>query len=224
MSRRFPSCNQPTIAGSDDFLHHLNVSRETIEKLETYEQLLRRWQPVQNLVAAGTLDAVWHRHFADCAQLYPLVKSHGTIVDIGAGAGLPGLVLAILDENDSGLDVHLVESNKRKCVFMRDVARTLGLNVHVHATRIEAFVKSADALDVGAVTSRALAPLTKLLALVSPIWTDHTRGVFLKGQDIDEELAIARREWSFECRLTPSITDAQGRIVEVQALTSTRGG
>src|SRR5436190_21201457 len=134
--------NSP-IRGPEDFAAAVGASRETLDRLATYEQLLRQWQKTINLVAPSTLDAIWHRHFADSAQLLPLAPQAATWVDLGSGAGFPGLVLAILLANGvrpsarnlvlaadgaEGSDpttprVTLIESNARKCAFLREVAR-----------------------------------------------------------------------------------------------------
>src|SRR5260221_2069883 len=130
------------------------VSRETCERLERYVATLLRWQPTINLVSRGTLDDLWRRHLLDSAQLLPHMPDCGPIVDLGSGAGFPGLVLAIL----GAPDVHLVESDSRKAAFLREAARAAGAAVTVHNAPIETV-----SVPAAAITARALAPLTPLL-------------------------------------------------------------
>jgi 16S rRNA (guanine527-N7)-methyltransferase len=121
-------------------LAQMAVSRETVAKLDAYVDLLQRWQKIKNLVAPSTLDQIWTRHIADSAQLLPLIGGARTIVDLGSGAGFPGLVIAIAHADQNDFQVHLVESNTRKASFLREVARVTGAPVTVHAVRIEEFV------------------------------------------------------------------------------------
>ena len=144
--------------GAEALGEQLHVSRETLERLTVYLELLRRWQRAVNLVGRGTLADPWRRHVLDCAQLAPHVPAGAaTVVDLGSGAGFPGMVLSIM-----GLrGVHLVESDRRKAQFLREVARATGASVQVHAERIERMRGwSADVI-----TARALAPLPRLLVL-----------------------------------------------------------
>ena len=129
---------------SDDakaLLGVLDVSRETIERLEVYVALLRRWQPAQNLVSPKTLDQIWRRHIADSAQLMAMFPSVLRWADLGSGAGLPGMVTAILLAGRAGAAVHLVESNQRKCAFLRTAIRETGAPAVVHEGRIESVLK-----------------------------------------------------------------------------------
>jgi len=132
------------------------VSRETRERLNTYAELLRKWQRSINLVGPKTLDDLWNRHFVDSAQLLPLIPPTARVlVDFGSGAGFPGLVLAILGM----AEVHLIESDQRKATFLREVARATGTPVTVHAKRIE----QVTPFPADIVSARALAPLGDLL-------------------------------------------------------------
>src|SRR5215210_3708353 len=145
----------------------LNVSRETFEKLELLERELRRWQAIKNLVGPATLDQVWDRHIADSLQLLDLAPEARTWLDLGSGAGFPGLVLAIAGA-ERGLKVHLVESNSRKCAFLRHIARLTGAAATVHEARLEAVIPGfIGTTDV--VSARALASLAMLLEWTEPL-------------------------------------------------------
>ena len=191
------------------------VSRETGERLDILARELRRWQQVKNLVGPGTLDRVWTRHIGDSLQLLDLTPEARTWVDLGSGAGFPGLVLGIAAlERDMRVD--LVESNGRKCAFLRHVVRLTGAPVTVHQARVEAVIGRFVGADV--VTARALAPLAQLLAWAEPLLTTGTTGLFPKGREVEAELTEARKSWRFEAELIPSRTDSEGRIVRIHSL------
>lgn len=206
------------IKGPDDFAAAFAVSRETVARLEAYAELLRRWQSAVNLVAPNTLDDVWHRHFADSAQLVPLAPQARLWLDLGSGAGFPGLVIAVLLANHNGVMVHLVESNARKCAFLAEVARATGAPVDIHNVRIESLKGDTTVAAPDIITARALASLDTLLDYAHPFFGPATRALFLKGRAAVDEVAQARRRWSFEASLTPSRTDREGRIVAVTGL------
>jgi 16S rRNA (guanine527-N7)-methyltransferase len=207
-------------------------------RLATYGTLLRQWQKAVNLVAPSTLDEIWHRHFADSAQLLPLAPAARTWVDLGSGAGFPGLVIAILladrpttptpDPSPQGRGgpppprVTLIESNARKCAFLREVVRQTGVgarvSVDILSTRIETAATQASLPAPDVVSARALAPLDKLLGLAAALFTPVTVGLFLKGRDVAAELEAAKKAWNFNAELVPSRTDRDGRIVVVRNL------
>jgi len=197
----------------------IDVSRETRARLDVYHQLLVQWQKVQNLVAPNTLDQVWTRHFADSAQLSPLLDAFNgeskVLVDLGSGAGFPGLVLAILKADQPNFKVHLVEANGRKCAFLKDVARATGLDVDIHNCRIEDFANKSTIFAVDVVTARALKPLHSLLDLGGFAFQNGAAGLFLKGQSYAQEIEEALSSWSFEVECFESCTDKEGRIVKV---------
>lgn len=206
------------------FEQAFSVSRETVERLQTYEALLRKWQKAVNLVAPATLDDIWHRHFADSAQLVAFAGDEtATWLDLGTGGGFPGMVVAILLANRPGSFIHLVESNARKCAFLRDVSRATGAAVEIHNTRIESLGRTDTVLQPGIVTARALAPLDRLLGQAVPFFGPESRGLFLKGRTAEQEIAAARAQFAFEARLHPSRTEAEARIVEITALRERTG-
>jgi len=196
----------------------LNVSRETLEKLQLLERELRRWQAIKNLVGPATLDQVWDRHIVDSLQLLDLAPEAMTWVDLGSGAGFPGLVLAIAGQ-ERGLKVHLVESNSRKCAFLRQIARLTGASAMVHEARLETVIPSfVGKADV--VSARALASLTQLLEWTEPMLKTGTIGLFPKGRDAESELTEARKKWTFKADILPSRTDSEARILRITSIES----
>jgi 16S rRNA (guanine527-N7)-methyltransferase len=215
---RPPSAAPPvrTISGPEDFATAFNVSRETLDQLLTYVALLEQWQPRINLVAGATLPDVWHRHVADSAQLLALAPEAGTWLDIGSGAGFPGLVIAIMAHGRPGPRITLIESDRRKCAFLAEVARRTGISVEIHTARIEQIATQRMLGSVDVVSARALAPLVRLLPLSLPFFGDATLGLFPKGRDAESEVAQARANWVFDVEMTPSLTDAAARIVAIR--------
>lgn len=207
------------ITGPADFAARFGDSRETLAKLETYETLLRQWQKAVNLVAPNTLDDVWHRHFADSAQLYALAPPAANLwTDLGSGAGFPGMVLAIMLAGRPAARMTLIESDQRKAAFLREIARRTGTTVDILSIRIENLPTHAKRCQAEVVTARALAPLARLLQLAYPLFASSTIGIFPKGREAAREVSEAKAAWDFEYELTPSVTDAEARIVVVRGL------
>jgi len=170
-----------------------------------------------NLVAASTLPHVWTRHVADSAQLLRLAPEAKVWVDLGSGAGFPGLVIACALADTPGAQVHLVESTGKKCGFLNEAIRQIGLPAIVHCRRIEQFTSTfTGRADV--VTARALAPLDRLLRLAAPLLKTGTIGLFPKGQDVAAELTQAAKYWNIEAVVEPSVTSPKGGIVAVSNL------
>jgi 16S rRNA (guanine527-N7)-methyltransferase len=190
---------------------------EVAADLESYAQLLRRWQKVQNLVSRETLDAVWTRHFADSLQVLKLLRpTDKLIVDMGSGGGFPALPLAIALKG-APIRFLLVEPNGRKVSFLRTVARELGLAVTVESRRSnELDSRETGAVDV--ITARALASLSELCAMASPLFGPQTRAIFHKGREHLEELAESRLAWDHDVLILPSDTDPNGVLLELSNL------
>jgi 16S rRNA (guanine527-N7)-methyltransferase len=189
------------------------VSRETLDRLSLYADLLVKWQKKINLVGPATIPDVWRRHMLDSAQLWPhLPADLPRLIDIGSGAGFPALVLAIMGVPE----VHVIESDQRKCTFMREVARQTGASVTVHTQRIE----QMSGLTAPVVTARALAALPKLLDLAMPLVEEGGSLLFLKGQNVDEELTEARKIWIFEDTRYPSQSDPSGVVLRLREVRS----
>lgn len=207
------------IRNADDFARAFNVSRETIDKLLAYETLLRQWQKTINLVAPSTLNSIWSRHFADSAQLLALAPPDAKRwLDLGSGAGFPGLVLALMLAGRADAKVTLIESDTRKAAFLAEVARRTGAPVDIRPERIEKIATQSKLGPVDVITARALAPLPRLLELAAPAFSAQTVGLFLKGREAESEVDAARERWAFDAALRPSLTDAGGRIVVIRAL------
>lgn len=185
------------------------VSRETQERLERFAEHFLKWQRVVQLVAPSTLDTLWTRHIADSLQLLPYIEDAKEIVDVGSGGGFPGLVLAIAAPDKK---FHLVESDTRKASFLREAARISNASADVYAERVESVAKRI-ATRIHRITARAFAPLPKLLELSEEFLKAGAKGVFLKSQDIDEELTTAAKSWNVNYQLRNSLTDPRGRIL-----------
>ena len=167
------------------------VSRETLDRLHAYAALLEKWTAAINLIGSADRGDIWSRHVEDSLRLLPLIPP-GTsrAIDLGSGAGLPGLVLAIA----SGISFDLIESDRRKAAFLQEAARVTAAPVQVHAARVEAVTLRPAPL----VTARALAPLDALLALAAPLLAPGGTALFPKGARVGEELDQARRAWRME--------------------------
>jgi 16S rRNA (guanine527-N7)-methyltransferase len=215
---RGPGERSNPIAGPEQFAEAFKVPRETIHRLVHYAELLTQWQARANLVSAKTLPHLWDRHFADSAQILRLAPDADTWLDLGAGAGFPGLVIAILQANHANFRMHLVEATAKKCAFLAEVARATSAPAEIHCMRIEELSKSAPSLRPDIVTARALAPLPRLLDLAAPWFGPGVRGLFLKGRDVGREIEAAKRRFNFTCRLYLSMTAEDSFIVEISGL------
>lgn len=193
------------------FQIRFGVSRETLDRLEVYAAHLRKWNAAINLVSKATLDDLWTRHLADSAQIYGLVPANTQVlVDLGSGAGFPGLVLAILGVPA----VHLVESDVRKAAFLREVARVTGAPVTVHPVRIEV----ADTPPADIVSARALADLSLLLPWAHGLLKPGGTCLFPKGRTVEDELTAVKDSWNMRVERFPSQTDPAGTILRISDL------
>lgn len=188
-----------------------NVSRETFEKLKVYQRTLEAWQKRLNLVSSLTLSNVWERHFKDSLQILPyLPSSKSKLVDLGSGAGFPGLVLAI--SRPDFLNVTLIESDLKKCVFLENVSRETNTPITVLNERIEALKNS---LKFDIVTARGLAPLSFLIEYAFPLMDVNSFCLFLKGKEFESEIEDSQKKWDFNLEIFPSLTDSRGRILKI---------
>jgi 16S rRNA (guanine527-N7)-methyltransferase len=213
MSMARPVNDRPvrTALGRDGFLRLFPVSRETLARLEAYVAILKDWNARINLVGATTMGDPWRRHILDSAQLLPLLPARArTVVDLGSGAGLPGLVLSIL----GAAEVHLVESDQRKAAFLREAARVCQAPAVVHAVRAERMAP----LPADVITARALAPLPDLLDIAERFLGNHTICLFLKGRTAGDEVTEAASTWDFSGRLEGSRSDGAGAVVMLDRL------
>jgi 16S rRNA (guanine527-N7)-methyltransferase len=213
--REGPGGRSKPVSGPQDFAEAFKVPRETIHRLVRYAELLTEWQAHHNLVSAKTLPHLWDRHFADSAQVLALAPDAKVWLDLGSGAGFPGLVIAILQANHASFVMHLVESIAKKCAFLAEVAKATTAPVEVHCMRVEELSRTATSLKPDIVTARALAPLPHLLELAAPWLEQGARGLFLKGRDAAKEIESARKRFDFTCKLHPSVTAKDSVIVEI---------
>lgn len=214
----------PQPAGGESLLAPGNVSRETLDRLEACHRLLVKWQARINLVAPGTLDDAWRRHFEDSAQLVRHAPPRpARWIDLGTGAGFPGLVAAILlAEISPDTEIVLVESDARKCAFLHAVIAETGLaqagmTVRVLTMRAERAAAELDRIPA-VISARALAPLPRLMELVWPFWSRGCVGLFPKGRDVDSELTEARKWWNITASRLASTTSREGAILKVEEL------
>lgn len=198
---------------AESFARAAGATPEQVADLDRFRQLLAEWNERMNLVGPATLDVFWNRHAWDSAQLLKLAPEALTWADLGAGAGLPGLVLATLGKGRPGFCIHLVESMAKRCRFLSEVVRELDLPATVHNARAENLQ-----LAVDIVTARACAPLARLLGYARPYLKAGATGLFLKGQDVAAELDDAAKSWEFEADTVPSLSDPRGQIVRVRRL------
>jgi 16S rRNA (guanine527-N7)-methyltransferase len=204
----------------EEFLAATNVPHETFEALKEMDRVLIDWSERHNLIARSTIKDRWERHFFDSAQLAPLLPDNiKTLIDLGSGAGFPGLVLAAILA-PKGVQVTLIESTQKKCAFLREAGAAMGLsNLKVVPERIES-VGLAFKPDV--ITARALARLEKLLGYGAGIQGKNTRYFLLKGQDVEGELTEAAKSWHMDVIKHPSRTDPRAAILEIGNLARVR--
>ncbi|HEY1614328.1 MAG TPA: 16S rRNA (guanine(527)-N(7))-methyltransferase RsmG [Rhizomicrobium sp.] len=201
-----------TTFGPDDFQAAANVSRETLARLKLYVSLLEEWNRLHNLVSAASLAEVWQRHVWDSAQLAPFVPATAaSLVDLGSGAGFPGLVLALLCDRP-GFRVVLYESIAKKCTFLSEAARRLGLAVEIRNARAEDSPR--EIFDV--ITARACAPLPRLLSYATPFLAPASLCLFLKGQSVGSELTEAHKSWRMRVTEYPSRSHPSGTILVLE--------
>jgi len=187
------------------------VDTDLAQRLAVFEQLLLKWQPKMNLVAPSTLKSIRTRHFEDSLQVSDALPEARRWIDIGSGAGFPGIVTALRLRGEAGRLVHLVESDHRKCAFLREVSRETQAPVEVHRGRIEEILPTLPEVD--AISARALASMAVLVEMTLDRIEKGAIGVFLKGQDVASELTEIPIYSSLKLRLVTSRTDPLGRIV-----------
>ena len=199
----------------EKFSSHVFVSRETYDKLCVFENNLIKWQNSINLISRNTIKSIWVRHFLDSAQLYTFVKNvEGNIIDFGSGAGFPGMVLAIMGKKN----IHLVESDHKKCVFLKEIAMLTETDITIHNCRIE----ELNFINVDLVTCRALASLKKLIHYVEVFINkslgerqQHPKLLFLKGKSYFSEIMELSKIKKISFEEYPSMTDKDGKILYI---------
>ncbi|MCA8869660.1 MAG: 16S rRNA (guanine(527)-N(7))-methyltransferase RsmG [Rhodobacteraceae bacterium] len=196
-----------------DILKELNVSRETLDRLDLYESLIKKWNPRINLISRHTLNEIWTRHFLDSAQIWRLrPENPRKWLDLGSGGGFPGLVIAIIAaEATPEMKVTLVESDARKAGFLMKAGQEMGILPEIIIDRAERL--SPQHADV--VSARALAPLDLLLDYAAPHLAENGRCLFSKGENYESELTAARKCWTFSLQKSPSRTGHGGVILQI---------
>jgi 16S rRNA (guanine527-N7)-methyltransferase len=190
-----------------------DVSRETFERLEAYVALIEKWNPKINLVSKSSLPEIWDRHIWDSAQIFDIAVEGSVWADFGSGGGLPGIVLAIFaKELRPDMQFYLVESDQRKCAFLRNAVREIGLNVKVHAERIEAL----DPIGASVISARALTDLNGLLEFVERHSAKNGVAILPKGETWEKEILQAQENWSFEYEEITSKTNNDAAILKIK--------
>lgn len=204
--------------GPDELQADFNLSPAHMTGFRAYLDLLRQWNARINLVGASTLADPWRRHFLDSLQLAAFAASESIAqnwLDLGSGAGFPGLALALLLQDRPGFTMRLVESTSKKCVFLREVIRVTGAPASVIEQRLEHLT----AADIGGrpaiITARGFAPVQKILDMTAPLRGPGTKYLLLKGQDIDKELTLATKCWRIDATKHPSRADPAGCVLEI---------
>ena len=213
MSVAAPPEAAPAVVDRETFAAASGATAAQMADLDLYLRRLTEGNAVMNLVGPATLEVFWSRHAWDSAQLAALEPEALAWADLGSGAGLPGVVLAILGKHRPGFHVDLIESVAKRCRFLQAVVDELQLPATVRNARAEDL-----ALNVEVATARACAPLRRLLGFAEPYLRRGATGLFLKGQDVALELEEATRYWDFEADILPSLSDERGRIVRVRRL------
>ena len=200
----------------DDFCSIQYVSRETYDKFIIYYETLIKWQKSINLISNATLDSIWNRHILDSAQLYKYTQNiKGNILDFGSGAGFPGLVLAMMGNEN----VNAVESDEKKCIFLKEVARLSDTKINIHNSRIE----KLKFINPELITARALAPLIKLIEYIENymkqgdnLRKDLPKLLFLKGKNYKQELSELKKIRNFDVTVCSSMSDEYGKILNIK--------
>lgn len=197
---------------AEEFLAATNVSRETLEKLKSYEARLLKWNPAINLVSRNTLTQVWARHFLDSAQIFDLAQNTANSwIDLGSGGGFPGMVVAIMAQGAGrDLPVTLVESDRRKCAFLADVSRETSCPIQIIPKRAESLTGEYDIIS-----ARAFAPLLDLFAYAEPLAHPNSTLLFPKGARWQDELTTAQKHWHMNMNAHPSRSDPDAAILTI---------
>ena len=203
------------LTSAAEFKAAYGATSEQTADLQSFREMLEEWGDRMNLVGPSAMAEFWLRHAFDSAQLLHVEQSALRWVDIGTGAGFPGIVLAILLKSRVGASVHLVESRAKRAGFLQHVVSTLSLPADVYNKRAEDLTLPA---GVEMVTARACAPLSSLFNLTAHFFESGAEGLFLKGRHVQSELLAARQSWMFGSALTVSRSDPEGRIVRVRGL------
>ncbi len=204
---------------ADEVVARYDVSRESSNRLQIYVDLLAKWQKRINLIGPSTVPEIWQRHIGDALVLADIVPAGArSVVDLGSGAGIPGLVFAIAFGDERGFDTHLIESNGKKAAFLREAVRLTGAKAKVYNQRVEDVANDIAEIAPDVVLARALAPLSQLLELAEPFLAAGATGYLHKGQDVDTELTEATKYWSIDARKHLIGADSVSCILEIREI------
>lgn len=196
-------------------LETLNVSRETMERLKIFEQVIRKWNPKINLVSKSSLEHLWTRHIADSIQVFRCIDAPRHWVDVGSGGGFPGLISAILAADEApDTKVTLIESDQRKSAFLRTAARECGVKTTILTSRIE----QTPPQDADVLSARALADLTMLLEFAERHLNQKGVALFPKGESWKKEVDNARQRWRFDAEPVKSLTEQEAVILKIEGV------
>lgn len=216
MSKRQAAPALPDPGEAQKFFERASIPTAIQEKLQVYADLLLKWQKTINLISPGTIPDLWQRHFADSWQVFELAPEARLWLDIGSGAGFPGLVTAIRYADDpTAAEVHLIESDQRKCAFLQTVVRETYCPAVIHCGRIEDVLPKLD-LKFEAVSARALAPLPKLIDYTKPCLEGGAIGIFPKGETAEAEIYEVSRTGNFSVEVFPSCTSSRARVIRIR--------
>lgn len=199
----------------EGFKKETDLPEGLLNDLKRYVELLAKWQKRINLISTPSLADVWSRHILDSIQIYPLIPTAAkSVVDMGSGAGFPGLVVALCSKHYGGPEVHLIEADSRKCLFMTEVNSQTDAGAIIHARRLESVID----LKADVITARALSPLNKLLKMAVRFENGQSTYLFLKGEKVQEELTEAKKEWTMDVIETPSRTLSAATILTLKGV------
>ncbi len=206
-----------SILSRDTFKMAFDVSDSMLNNLDLYAHILLKWQNHTNLIGKSSMEDIWGRHFLDSVQLFPFLNLKAkTLIDLGSGAGFPGLILALKFLECGGPQVHLIESNQRKARFLMEVNRILNVGVVVHSKRTE-YIND---LKGDIITARAVAPLHRLLGFAERFINSDTECFFLKGENVSQELTEAKKKWKMHVMEIDSITRKGAKILKLKKISS----
>jgi 16S rRNA (guanine527-N7)-methyltransferase len=204
----------PALSKSASSILGAQLSPMAVERLRVYDDILRKWQRKMNLVAPSTLESLWERHFLDSYQLIALAGRWRHWVDMGSGGGFPGMVVALVQPDDTDGVVHLIEADGRKAAFLQEVSRETTRSVEIHNGRIECILPAlCESLPIQVVSARALAPMGKLITYARPALDQGATGLFLKGKGLADELTLISADIRLHIRIEQSRSDRDGKIV-----------
>ena len=199
-----------------DLREIVSITDEQMARLEAYVRLLEKWQKRMNLIGRGSLNDIWRRHILDSAQLLALLPADKKIIiDMGSGAGFPGMVLAVLTTHE----IHLIESNGKKCSFLRELNGVLETRAVIHNRRIE----EKQGIKADYVTAPARAPVDKMLEYAWPLLKTDGKCLFLKGQKAQEELTESLKRWKMSAQMIRSVSDPTGTILQLGEISRRHG-